>query len=66
MTEFFGRDEIRDHATKHGTNKAFDRYCQGEVKPSLSIYDKLKENAKDKGGKVIRLSGAGVVRVGSK
>lgn len=56
MTEFFSRDEIRDHATRHGSNKAFDRYCQGEFRPSMSIYAKLRENARGKNGKVIPLN----------
>jgi len=60
MTEFFSRDEIRDHATRHGSNKAFDRYCQGEVPVSVSIYDKILQNAKEKAGKVIKLGSKGV------
>ncbi len=41
MAEYFTKDEMREHGTMHGTNKAFERYFQREAAPSRAIYEKL-------------------------
>jgi integrase len=41
MAAIFSKEELKKSGTMHGTNKAFDRYCQGEAAPSLNIYNKL-------------------------
>jgi len=46
MAAIFGKDDLKRSGTMHGTNKAFDRYCQGEAAPSLKIYDQLRRRQK--------------------
>ena len=46
MSAIFSKDELKKSGTMHGTNKAFDRYCQGEAAPSLSIYNRLANRGK--------------------
>lgn len=41
MAAKFSRQEVKDHGTTHGTDKAFDRYCQAEAAPSREIYQTL-------------------------
>lgn len=41
MAAQFSREELKNHGTMHGTNKAFDRYCQREAAPSREIYQTL-------------------------
>lgn len=54
MAAVFGRDELKRSGTMHGTNKAFERYCQGEAAPSLKIYDQLRRQQRK--GEVVQLS----------
>jgi len=42
MAEFFTKDELREHGTMHGTNKAFERYFQREHAPSREIYNQIR------------------------
>jgi len=46
MAKHFTRDEVRS-ATKHGTNKAFDRYCQAQ-NDGLKVYEKIAQIKRDK------------------
>jgi len=43
LGEHFGKDELRQNGTMHGTNKAFERYVRGEAKPQRAITEKLTE-----------------------
>lgn len=53
LGEHFSKEELREHGTMHGTNKAFDRYVQSEKKGgNLKIFKKAKEL---QSGKVIPL-----------
>lgn len=36
-----GRKKVQEYGTKHGTDKAFDRYCRAEALPSQEIYQTL-------------------------
>jgi integrase len=55
LAEYATKDEIRDNATMHGTNKAFERYFQHEAAPSRFLYPKLAKKAQGKGSKLVRL-----------
>lgn len=48
MAALFTKAELQKSGTMHGTNKAFDRYCQGEAAPSLNIYNTLSGRQKSK------------------
>lgn len=41
MAEYFTKEEMRQHGTMHGTNKALERYFQREAAPSREIYEKI-------------------------
>lgn len=41
MAEHFTKEEMREHGTMHGTNKAFERYFQREAAPSREIYERI-------------------------
>jgi len=41
--EHFSMDQVRDHGTQHGTNKAFERYIRSDTKPKRQIYEKVRE-----------------------
>lgn len=41
MAAIFSREQIKTSGTMHGTDKAFDRYCQREAAPSREIYQTL-------------------------
>ena len=43
MAEYFSPEEMRQHGTMHGTNKAFERYFQRSASPSRAIYEKIRE-----------------------
>lgn len=45
MREFFTKEEMRAHGTMHGTNKALERYFQGEAAPSRKIYEKIRSSS---------------------
>ena len=55
LAAHFGRDELRDHGTMHGSNRAFDRYVQGQVEPRRNIYESARGLNKGKRGKVLNL-----------
>ena len=46
MAAIFSKEELKTHGTRHGTNKAFERYCQAEAAPSLNIYEELAKRRK--------------------
>ena len=52
ISKHFSKEELRDHGTMHGTNKAFERYMQGDVTPSKAIYAKVRQLI-ERRGKVI-------------
>jgi hypothetical protein len=58
LTDMYNRQQIKEQATMHGTDKAFDRYCQRESAPSREIYQTLANarKAASKEGKVVRMS----------
>ena len=43
MGEYFSPEEIKNHATQHRTNKAFERYFQHENEPKRAIYEKINQ-----------------------
>lgn len=54
LGEHFGKDELRQNGTMHGTNKAFERYVRGEAKPQRAITQKLNEM---RAGRVVSIPG---------
>ena len=51
LSKHFSLEQLRQHGTMHGTNKAFERYARGEVQPSTDIYSKLRKMADSKAPK---------------
>ena len=39
LSQLFTKEELREHGTRHSTNKAFERYMQVESSSSLKIYE---------------------------
>lgn len=56
MGEYFTKEEMREHGTQHGTNKAFERYFRSDAGPKRDIYQKVWEL---QGGKVIEFKDVG-------
>ena len=54
MSAIFSPEELKKSGTMHGTNKAFERYCQKESAPSLNIYNVLANRKKK--AEVVRMS----------
>ena len=41
LSTLYSKDEVKDFGAMHGTNKALERYDQGQTKPSRDLYSKV-------------------------
>jgi integrase len=55
LGQSFSKEQLREHGTMHGTNKAFERYVQTEAGSSRELYKAARESTQ-KEGKIIDLA----------